>query len=109
MYEWTVREQVFVSSLTHDATVIRITSADHKKAVIARIPEWDSVGTIFFNEERWFAGFGQSHLRNMARVARDTGAEILIQRDVEVVKEIPDFICAPGVIPVNKHVVGDGS
>jgi len=101
MYEWTVQETVFVNCLTEEAKSGLFTNADRTKAVVVRVPAWDSIGTTYFNEEKWYAGYGQSQLRDMLTRARDVGGDVIFHS--QILADVPElqFVVAPkpGSVP----------
>lgn len=88
MYEWTVQDSVFVRSLNEEASAALVVSYDNSKAVVVRLPDWDSIGTTYFNEDKWFAGFGQSQLREMIRTARRIGGDVIFQKQDQVMSHM---------------------
>ena len=103
-YDWTVKESVFVRALREDASSGLVTMYDNTKAVVVRLPVWDSCGTTYFNEQKWYAGFGQSVLRDMLKIAREVGGDVIFQRQDQIMSEMnAPFEKAP--IPNSKHVV----
>lgn len=87
-YDWTVKESVFVRALMPDASQGLFIMHDNTKAVVVRLPAWDSVGTTYFNEEKWFAGFGQSQIREMLRMAREVGGDVIFSKRDQIMSDM---------------------
>lgn len=95
MYEWTVQEATVVRCLKDDASVGLIVAQYSAKAVIVTMPAWDSIGTVYFNEEKWHAGYGQSQLRQMLEVARSIGGDVRMEDPILSTIEFLKFEKAP--------------
>lgn len=88
VYEWTVKEGVMVRSLARSANLGLFLIQDNSKAVVVRLPRWDSIGTVFFNDEKWFTGYAQSQLREMLRIAGKHSSDVIFANEHQIMKDM---------------------
>ena len=105
MYEWTVQESVFVRTLMPDASAGLVMASDNTRAVVVKMPNWDGIGTVYFNEEKWYTGYGQSQLREMLSKAREIGGDVIFQGQDQALALITTLRFEMAPKPHSRHQV----